>query len=289
LVLSATTDGFICNLDDLENRIIKDPKLNNSLLKEYRKLRHFLSNDSTALELKGGSKKPGDKFVSIKTRGQISSGPAIVATTGFQKGSYSLVQLESIFEEIMKSNDKNLVYLQSRLRSAKDLFAEGGNVTMVFRDQKYRLIFDNKRLIIENKNDTLLDSKPLNTVYEGEILRYISKLPNTIVYSEYTPSMGTSYKSINDMIVRNFIKALLNNKLNLDSGYFNDYNEIINYIHGYDPNYKINANYIAQLKRRGNFVIIPKTKESDEFSTYVKETFPLFDYDNFVNTTDNHG
>jgi len=282
--LSATTDGFVCNIDDLENVIMRNPKLDKSLLTEYRKLRRFLSNDFTALELKDESKKPGEKFISYKTRGQISSGAGIIATTGYQKGSQSLVHLESIFEEIIKSEDKSLIYLQKRLRSAKDLFTEGGHVTMVFRDQKYRLNFDNKRIIIENKNETLLDSKPLKSIYEGEILRYISKLPNTTVYSEFTPSVGTSYKNEKDMIVRNFIKALLNNKLNLDSGYFSNYKEIVSFVRGYDPDSKINAVYISQLKRRGNFVVIPKSKESDKFFDYVKATFPLFDYDNFTNT-----
>jgi len=47
MVVSVTTDGFITNIENLEERIS-----NQFLLSEYKKIRYELSNDNTALELK---------------------------------------------------------------------------------------------------------------------------------------------------------------------------------------------------------------------------------------------
>ena len=63
--------------------------------------------------------------------------------------------------------------------------------------------------------------------------------------------------------------------LNLDKNYFTNYKEILTFIKGYDANYKFNEINIAALKRRGNYIVIPKTTESDEFNSCVKKTFPI--------------
>jgi len=47
LVVSVTTDGFITNLDDVEDRIS-----HNYLVTEYKKIREILSENDTGLELK---------------------------------------------------------------------------------------------------------------------------------------------------------------------------------------------------------------------------------------------
>jgi hypothetical protein len=47
LVVSVTTDGFITNLDDVEDRIS-----HNYLVTEYKKIREILSGNDTGLELK---------------------------------------------------------------------------------------------------------------------------------------------------------------------------------------------------------------------------------------------
>ena len=51
-VVSCTTDGFITNIPDLENKIIANFKMENSLLQSYRDIRSELSGDSSALEIK---------------------------------------------------------------------------------------------------------------------------------------------------------------------------------------------------------------------------------------------
>jgi hypothetical protein len=54
--VSVTTDGFITNMDNIEDRILKDSSLNSYLLKSYRYIRNILSREVIALELKNSGK-----------------------------------------------------------------------------------------------------------------------------------------------------------------------------------------------------------------------------------------
>jgi hypothetical protein len=81
----------------------------------------------------------------------------------------------------------------------------------------------------------------------------------------------------------NFIKALLNNKLNLNKKEFKKYDEIINYLEKYNGEKIFTRHYISQLKNTGgNFEKIPLTPESKEFINYVKHRFPNFNESKFT-------
>jgi hypothetical protein len=54
-VVSATTDGFITDINDLEYKILSS-QLTCTLLKEYRVIRNELSGDASSLELKSSGK-----------------------------------------------------------------------------------------------------------------------------------------------------------------------------------------------------------------------------------------
>jgi hypothetical protein len=46
--------------------------------------------------------------------------------------------------------DKNeVVYIQSSLRGARAVYDDGGHVTMDYNDQSFRLVYDNKRRILD--------------------------------------------------------------------------------------------------------------------------------------------
>lgn len=54
-IVSVTTDGFITDIENLEYKLLKYYRINkqsNSLLKEYRSLRKYLSGKYDALEIK---------------------------------------------------------------------------------------------------------------------------------------------------------------------------------------------------------------------------------------------
>ena len=94
-VVSATTDGFITDIKDFESKIIKHPLFKWSLFNEYRK------EHKEILE----QKHAGRGVLSWSTRGQVSAGSKILAATGFQKGGYSLEEVEKLFMTVDRDGD----------------------------------------------------------------------------------------------------------------------------------------------------------------------------------------
>jgi len=139
LVVSVTTDGFICNVQDLESKISE-----NFLFSEFKNIRMMLSDNNTALELKSG----GKGIIAWTTRGQLGLESKIIATTGIQHRVFDgKDQMLKGFISIFKSENKTIEYVQGRLRSASDIYKKGGHVTMVRRDQLFRMHFDNRRIL----------------------------------------------------------------------------------------------------------------------------------------------
>lgn len=272
--VSVTTDGFITDIEDLELKIQRRGLLNyGSLYNEYRKVR----GNTDILEVK----KSGLGILSWCTRGQLSVDSKIFAATGYQRGELSLSEVKDVFLNALKNNNE-LYYLEERLRSGKDIYQQGGHVTDIFSDKVYRLLYDNKRVIIEKEGETLLDSRPLKSVDEGKLLRYIGKLPKTSLYSRnMSNSISGKYKTRFELVIRNFLKALLKNELNLDCTVFKRYKDIVDYLKEYDGNIKVNENSMSQLKRRSNFVKVPRTPEGEAFVEFVKLKFPNFDEKGF--------
>jgi hypothetical protein len=202
-----------------------------------------------------------------------------MAMTGYQKGNNKISDVYSNVSDVLLTKEKSFNFLTSRLRSAKDIYLKGGHVTMIYSDQIYRLMFDNKRIILDKDiNVTLFDSKPLKNIEEGKMLRYISKLPKTISYSKMSGSGSINlYKSNEELMIRNFIKALLRGELNLNSDSFKNYHEIVKFIKDYKSDFTISENYIAQLKRRGNFVKVPRFVGCEKFVDHIRKRFKDFD------------
>lgn len=281
-VVSATTDGFITNLEELEDKLLELPSEKTNLHRMYRKSRLDLSENSNALEVK----KQGIGIVSWTTRGQFSKDSGILAATGFQKTEYSMDEIEVLFKDIMNSSNKELVYIHKSLRSALNIFKNGGHVTAIYKDQIFRLLFDNKRVIKDWVKRDLLDSSPVKDVDQAEMFRFLGKLSNSNIYQKNSTSSNSynnTYKDMTDIMVRNFVRCLLSNEMNLDKNYFKNYAEIVDFIKKYDNNIRISTNIIAQLKRR-----IPRPKKliknqsSIKFIDYILETFPNFDVDKFL-------
>ena len=104
-------------------------------------------------------------------------------------------------------------------------------------------------------------------------------LPSLIIFSIVL------YKNVLDISVRNFIRSLLKNSLNLDVSVFKNYQEIADFVNSFDGgSIKINPNIISQLKRRS-----AKPKKlyrdsiSEAFVDFVSLKFPNFDSEKFFN------
>jgi hypothetical protein len=214
----------------------------------------------------------------------------LAATTGFQRGSYNHDDLRSIFKDILKTKDKFMEYTRFSLRSAKDIFKKGGHVTSVYKDQTFRLFFDNRREIIEPKgfkdsfdlSSILLDSKPLKNINHCKTQRFLSKFPITNPFNKTNSARtGSTYKSSLEIGVRCFIKAFYssNEKFGLTGQEFRYNREIIDFIKGIKStkSIKISSDSISKLKNRRMIMKpVPRTRENIEFVRYVKERFPYF-------------
>jgi hypothetical protein len=163
-ILSATTDGFITDITDLEEKLLKLDKKNTSCLRLYRKTRKYLTtfegveSDSNALEIKNIEESG---IISFKTRGQLGfTNGGISAATGFQtRGLDKSFLLEEITNIMTTERNKNIEFIQTGLRSANDIFKKGGHMIATYKDRSFSLEYDNKRCIID-KGTGILDSKP---------------------------------------------------------------------------------------------------------------------------------
>ena len=165
-VVSVTTDGFITNITDLETEILNNPKCEKTrtLLENFIKLRKDLSGDETALELKNIS----NGIISWTTRGQLGVGSNLRATTGFQNKSLSQEYLIDLFCNKLdfQNNSKDMEYVQTSLRTATEILKHGGHVTRKYRDQRFSLVFDNRREILD---------EPLIDLYKQEAKELIER------------------------------------------------------------------------------------------------------------------
>ena len=299
-VVSVTTDGFITDLDKLEQTLLMLPPNETYLLRKYRSIRTDLSGISEALEVK----TCGTGILSWTTRGQMGIDSRIIATTGFQKGGYEKKELVEIFKDTLKNENKFFEFTAFSLRGAKDIFEKGGHVTPIRKEQTFRLFHDNRRTIKEtyqmkksdnsfwNLSKVLLDSEPLKDKNHCKTLRFLSKFPITLPYNKQSANKSrTKYKSNLDVGIRNFIKAYYSTTKNfgLKGNEFRYIKDLITFIYGHKPtNVKnISISSISHLKNRKMvWKPVPNTKENLEFVKYIKEKYPYFESERFLKSKD---
>jgi len=199
--------------------------------------------------------------------------------------------LVEIFNQTIKSEHKTIEYVQSSLRSASELYKHGGHVTMKYRDQLFRMHYDNRRKLaweptIPSTCEVLIDSQPLQTTKEGENLRSISGMYKKKLYGKYT-SLSTSvnkYKNNDDIAIRNFIKGVLTTPplFNLPLEAFSSRQALIDFIDGYKPGHGYRVDSITRFKHRDvKILVLQKSKETENLVRYIKNTFEEFDENSF--------
>lgn len=282
-VVSVTTDGFICDIDNLEYKLLRSGERIPLLLK-YRETRQELSSNSDAWEVKSF----GMGIISWTTRGQFSLDGKISASTGFQSKGVRREDLDCMFRNTMGGEDRVIEFIQGSLRSAKDIYLHGGHVTKTYADRVFRLEYDNKRVLnlpIESSNlsndysNTLLDSSPANDVDVVKKLRFLSGVHRKTIYNKMSNSVGNSkYKSNLDLAIRNFVKGCIKDPPGYNLQNIGSYSDIIEFVKNYKQDYRISKASISNLKNRKLIVKdVPKTTESLAFVEYVKSKYPTFD------------
>jgi transposase len=191
----------------------------------------------------------------------------------------------------MKTENKTLEFVQSSLRSASDIYKKGGHVTMNYRDQLFRMHFDNRRQIewettIPSTIEELMDSKPLENINQGQNLRFISKIAKTKLYGRYTSGKKLSnYKSKEEIVERNFLKGLLSKPplFNLHRNELKRYKDIVEWLKEYNPKTKVTEDSLSYLKSKVSIKImkVERTKECENFISFIKQRFKYFEDEEF--------
>lgn len=191
--ISVTTDGFITNLNNLEDLMLRDK--NNVLLLNFKTLRESLSGDNTAFEYKSS----GKGIISWTTRGQLGIESKIIATTGFQNKIFTdKKELVNLIVDGINSNEKTIEYIQKSLRSASDISKKGGHVTQTYKEIQFLLKHDNRRKfntvlnqMVDKKDVIKIDSEIQNN---SEIINQELLLTKSYKESElYKESTGLEY------------------------------------------------------------------------------------------------
>jgi len=183
-IISCTTDGFISDKSDLDTL---QPSKTDVFSNLYLKARLNLSGEGKLLELKT---KEFKGIISIRTRGQLGLSGGIKALTGYQRSE----PIELTIEKVHKSfnTTKTLPFIQTSLRSAKDIFLEGGHSTMKYSERIFNLKFDNRREITLQEN-SYFQTKPFVHMQNSMQARLIASL-GSIRFRLYSPISNSHCK-----------------------------------------------------------------------------------------------
>jgi hypothetical protein len=203
-VVACTTDGFVTDIENLEQQIIDNFQLKDSLLNDYKNIRQTLSGDPSALEVKTSVKG----IIQWTTRGQLSldhteTGIPIAAMTGYQKVKDHQDNVNLIQETLLNGN--KILFIQNQLTGALD----SKQVSMISSQRTFRTIFDSKRFVIDSEN-TILETRPFNEVSEALLHRSLMMQMKTSVYSDQYSAMNVapSKNSTHDT-VKYFIRMII--------------------------------------------------------------------------------
>lgn len=196
----------------------------------------------------------------------------------------------SIFGDRITSGEIEFEYIQRGLRSATDIYKKGGHVVATYKDRKYSLEYDNKRMI-DSKADVgkSQDSTPWEKTYDYSRIRSLKETVSLPVFDKgfSRPTQSKSYKSYVETGVRTFVRACLSDdtRLGIPEKAFLNYSDLIEYIRSIPVarDIKITKSSISHLKNRKPLSIktVPRTRENQEFASLLKVRFPDFDEGSF--------
>lgn len=201
-IFSCTTDGFLTTEQGMEALI---PSKSDVFSYNYYLTRERLTGKGELLELKHFDLKG---LLSWRTRGQLGLSGEIKAMTGYQR-SESFEELIPRFISYFKTGNKTLPFLQSGLRSAKEIFLDGGHATIKLTERWFNLRYDNRRLL-QKTGESYYLSKPYKTLNECSYHRNLSKVLNYPKYESVGSLRGDAYVSLTK---RMLIRICLNKAL----------------------------------------------------------------------------
>lgn len=242
----------ISMIEDLEVRVMHAFKDFTPcyLFLEFVKIRRVLTGKDDARGLDVKDRDPGLGVYSWTTRGQLGMGGSLKAMTGFQSRGLGMAGLREQVALGFVSERKEVGFVQSSLRSSVEIYKRGGHMTAVYRDQVFRLLYDNRRRLLIPENvakrdlvlegsrealeiidlsETMLDSEPLPDRGDCKVLRFITKQAKggESYNVETTRSKGSVYKTVGDLCVRQVVRGMYGNYLGVDVGIYKGYKEFV--------------------------------------------------------------
>jgi hypothetical protein len=240
------------------------------------------------------------------------------AMSNFQSIGLDLNELKSLTDAAMSTDSKGIDFVSSSLRSgseivksssfhyekvkdSKDLYKlrlrSGGHVTMKYRDQRFRLHYNNMRVVLNPRNldllTNMLETRPISSVEEAILLRKIGNIMKGGVYQQ-----NTSVKSINgytstlELAVRVFIKDILNDRNGISYSTFGSYGGIVSFINdfmiehqgGVENNEATQSSfgvYISTILEKCGGVVskvmkLPRDTLTSGFAKYVESRYPHY-------------
>ena len=157
-IISCTTDGFICDLPDLDKIVVEGELGEFSRLYQLARVRLGFTNQ--LLEVKFVE---SEGIISWSTRGQLGLSSPIKAMTGYQ-ATLPHLELVKLVNDKMDSN-KQINFVQFSLRSALDIFKDGGMVTPILSERIFNLKYDNRRLLSASNSEVQLMSTHTNSIF----------------------------------------------------------------------------------------------------------------------------
>lgn len=268
MIISATTDGFICDIKDLPE------KVDGYFSTLYKKARFNLSGVYTLLELKYIDEIG---VLSWCTRGQLGFGSRLIATTGYQISE----SMELVREKLLKcfQGDKTIRFMQYSLRSGTEICKKGGLVTSKLNEKNFNMKYDNRRCLTEHRTTNgYFISKPYLTEKECIIARGISSMDRVKWSGQIPVSNNTGVNSKDNYLkisVRMLIRYIFENPLVFCLPEVIKRKYIISIM--IDLGVNVTPNYISQQKALP-FIphSIPRTLKTIEFFNIVGSKFPLF-------------
>jgi len=111
-----------------------------------------------------------------------------------------------------QNRDRGIEYIQTSLRSALDIVKRGGHVTRKYRDQKFSLLYDNRREIIDN------------LVYENVNVNFENNQTNLIDFKDKDKDIiiikQTKSSEVNNIVDVNVLSSISSNDNDNDNEVF---------------------------------------------------------------------
>ena len=209
--------------------------------------------------------------------------------TGYQRSGKDLEVIRSHIKPGLSikeggvGKDNIVPFVQKSLRSGVDIYKHGGSVTGVGLERKFRVGFDNRReMTTYSPVDGLLASVPHKNRNVATTYQWVSKLGANKYASRtgYVPTGGS--KDYRDMMIRMFIRAVTQDKLNGKSLSYKGYKGLAAIIKDlFDKS--VSPQYIAVQKGRP-FIpnCVPRSVETKIMLDIIKDKLPLFRADELM-------